>query len=155
MLCRPMLRTALLAFCATALGSVPMKAQDTPPPPPQQQPDQAGPPMGAHGGPGRGEEHQVEMLTRRLNLTPDQVTQVKAIDDDMRSQSMAVRNDTTVARPDKRAKMMDIRQASQDKIRAVLNDEQKTKYDAMLAKMKERRQGEGGQGAPPPPEPHQ
>ncbi len=150
-----MLRTALLAFCATSLGTVPMMAQDTPPPPPQQQPDQAAPPMGARGGPGRGEEHQMEMLTKRLNLTPDQVPQVKAIDDDQRQQSMAVRNDASIARPDKRAKMMDIRKASQDKIRAVLTDEQKTKYDAMLAKMKEHKQdGEGGQGAPPP-EPHQ
>ena len=87
-----------------------------------------------------------------MNLTPDQVTQVKAIDDNSRQQMMALRSDTTVAQSDKRAKMMAIHQASQDKIRAVLNDEQKTKYDALQAEMKARREShEGGQGAPPPP----
>jgi hypothetical protein len=63
----------------------------------------------------------------------------------------ALRSDTSVAQADKRAKMMAIHQASQDKIRAVLNDEQKTKYDAMQAEMKARRESrEGGQGGPPP-----
>jgi periplasmic protein CpxP/Spy len=48
--------------------------------------------------------------------------------------------------------MMAIHQASQDKIRAVLTDDQKTKFDAMQAEMKARREShEGGQGAPPPP----
>jgi periplasmic protein CpxP/Spy len=47
---------------------------------------------------------------------------------------------------------MDIRKASQDKIRGVLTDDQKTKYDAMLAQMQQRRQqggGGGGDAAPP------
>ena len=96
------------------------------------------------------------MLTKKLNLTPDQVTQVKSIQDDSRSQMMAVRDDSTVAKPDKRAKMMDIRKASQDKIRGVLTDDQKPKYDAMLAHMQERRQnrqaGEGAAPAPPAPQ---
>jgi Spy/CpxP family protein refolding chaperone len=51
--------------------------------------------------------------------------------------------------------MMDIHKESQDKIRAVLTDDQKTKYDALQAQMKERRESrEGGQGAPtaPPPQ---
>jgi protein CpxP len=101
------------------------------------------------------EEHQIEMLTKKLNLTPDQVTQVKAIDDDSRKQMMALRDDTSTTGPDKRAKMMDIRKASQDKIRAVLTDDQKTKYDALLEQMKERRENHGGPGGPPPPAPQQ
>jgi len=100
------------------------------------------------------EGHQLEMLTKKLNLTPDQVTQVKAIDDDTMKQGMAVHNDTTLAQADKRAKMMDIHKAAQDKIRALLTDDQKTKYDALQAEMKARRESrEGGQGAPPPPPP--
>jgi protein CpxP len=78
------------------------------------------------------------------------------IDDNSRQQMMALRSDTTVAQSDKRAKMMAIHQASQDKIRAVLNDEQKTKYDALQAEMKARREShEGGQGAAPTPPPQQ
>jgi len=145
---KPIMQAAILALCTTALSTMPMVAQDNPAPPQQQ--DQAGPQGGRHGGPGR-EEHQIEFLTKKLNLTPDQVTQVKAIDDNARQQSMAVRNDSSIAQPDRRAKMMDIHKASQDKIRAVLTDDQKTKYDAMQAQMQERRQNrEGGQGAPAP-----
>ena len=91
---------------------------------------------------------QLEALTKKLNLTPDQVTQVKAIDDDTKKQSMAVRSDASLASADKRGKMMEIHKAAQDKIRAVLNDEQKTKYDAMQAQMQERRQSREGAGGP-------
>lgn len=152
---KPMMRTAVLALCTATLSAAPMlMAQDnTAPPPPPQQQDNMGPPMHGHM---RGGEHQVEMLTKRLNLTPDQVTQVKAIHADMMSQMKALREDTTTSRQDKRSKMMAIHQASQDKIRNVLNDEQKTKFDAMQAHMKAHRQNHhGGEGAAPPPPPPQ
>jgi protein CpxP len=149
---KPVLRVAILALCTTALSASPILAQDSPAP----QQDQAGPPQGGHGGPGQRGERQVEFLTKKLNLTPDQVTQVKAIDTESQSQMMAVRQDSSIAQPDKRAKMMDIRKASQDKIRAVLTDDQKPKYDALLAQMQERRENhQGGQGAPPQPAPQQ
>ena len=94
----------------------------------------------------------MEFLTKKLNLTPDQVSQVKAIDDDTRKQMMALREDTSTPQADKHAKMMEIHKASQDKIRGVLTDDQKTKYDALQAEMRERRENhQGGQGAPPPP----
>ena len=66
-------------------------------------------------------------------------------------QMTAVRNDTSLSQDDKRAKMMEVRKGSQDKIRAVLTDEQKTKYDALLAEMRDRmrERGQGGGGAPP------
>jgi periplasmic protein CpxP/Spy len=145
---KPMMRTAILALCTIALVTVPMMAQDNSAPAPQQQ-DQAG----QRGGRGGGGERQIEMLTQRLNLTPDQVTQVKAIEDDSRTQSMAVRNDSSIAQPDKRAKMMDIRKASQDKIRGVLTEEQKPKYEALLAEQQQRMQNRGG-GADASPAPH-
>lgn len=155
---KPMLRMAVLALCAATLSASPMLfAQDNTAPPPPQQQDNIGPPPGGHGRGMRG-ERQLEMLTKRLSLTPDQVTQVKAIDDDQMTQMKALREDTSTSREDRRTKMMAIHQASQDKIRNVLTDEQKTKYDAMLAKMQQRREhrhgGDEG-GAPPPPPPPQ
>ena len=153
---KPMMRAAVLALCTATLSAAPMlMAQDnTAPPPPPQQQDNMAPPPGGHAG--RRGGNQGEMLTNRLNLTPDQVTLVKAIDDDTMSQMKALREDTTTAKADKRSKMMEIHQASQDKIRNVLTDEQKPKYDAMLAKMKARRQShQGGEGAAPPPPPPQ
>lgn len=104
------------------------------------------------------QEHQLDMLTKKLNLTPDQVTQVKAIDADTRTQSQAVWSDTSLSQADKRAKMMDIHKASSDKIRALLTPDQQTKYDALQAEMKakaqERMQNRDG-GPPPPPPPPQ
>lgn len=151
----PMMRVAVLALCTATLSATPMlMAQDNSaaPPPPQQQ-DSMGPQTGGHGRAGRRGGRRIEMLTKRLSLTPDQVTQVKAIDADTMSQMKALRADTTTAQADKRSQMMAIHQASQDKIRNVLTDEQKTKFDAMQTKMKERRHNRrGGQEAPPPPQ---
>jgi protein CpxP len=51
--------------------------------------------------------------------------------------------------------MMDIGKASNDKIRAILTDDQKTKFDALQAEMRakaqERRQQGGGDAPPPAP----
>jgi len=98
------------------------------------------------GGPRGGGARQLEMLTKRLDLTADQQTQVKAIDEDTGKQMMTLRNDTSLSQDDRRSKMMDIRKSSQDKIRAILTDDQKTKYDALLAEMRDRMR----QGPPPP-----
>jgi periplasmic protein CpxP/Spy len=139
-----MLRVVVLAIGATALGALPALAQDPAAPPPTQ--DQAGPRRGGMRG------DQAEFLTKKLNLTPDQVTQVKAIDADTQKQMKALREDTSAAGQDKRAKMMDIRKASQDKIRGLLTADQQTKFDALQAEMRERRGSRGdGQGGPPAP----
>jgi len=134
----------MVALCSGALCAIPMLAQDAAPagPPPGQ--------MGPRGG-GRG---QLEMLTKRLDLTTDQQAQVKTIEEDTGKQMMALRNDTSISQDDKRAKMMDLRKASSDKIRAILTDDQKTKYDALQAEMKERmkERGQGGMAPPPPPQ---
>jgi periplasmic protein CpxP/Spy len=145
-----LLRVAVLAIGVTALSALPAMAQDPSAPPPPQ--GQAGPREGGRGGM-RG--HQLEFLTKQLNLTPDQVTQVKAIDADTWKQTKALQEDTSIAGPDKRTKMMDIHKASQDKIRALLTDDQKTKFDALEAEMREHRgnRGGGGNGPPPPPPP--
>ncbi|MEI9979344.1 MAG: hypothetical protein WDN23_10150 [Edaphobacter sp.] len=140
-------RAVVLALGVTALGALPAMAQDTP----------AAPPSGQmRGGGGRGMEgHQLDFLTKKLNLTPDQVTQVKAIDEDTLKQAKALREDTSIAGPDRRAKMMDIHKASEEKIRALLTDDQKTRYDALQAEMRERMQNRNGAGGPPPPPPPQ
>ena len=148
------LRVAALALCTLTVGTVQGLAQDTAPTQTQDAPQ--GPPPGGGGPGGRGhmEDRRIEMMTRELSLTPDQVTQVKAIEMDSRKQSMALRDDTSTPREQKRDKMMAIRTASETKVRALLNDDQKTKYDAMQARMRERmrnRGGDGGDGPPPPP----
>jgi Spy/CpxP family protein refolding chaperone len=136
------MRTAMVALCSGALCAIPMMARDPAPMYPQ----------GQMGPRGRGMEgRQLEMLTQKLNLTADQQTKVKEIDEDAGKQMMAVRNDASLSQDDKRAKMMDIRKSSQDKIRGILTDDQKTKYDAMQAEMRERMKERQQGGAPPAP----
>ena len=149
------MRAALLLLSTIAIGSAPfaLSAQTNDAPPAAQQ---GPPPGGPGGGPGRGhnmEEHRLEMLTRKLSLTPDQVTQVKAVMDSSHQQMMALREDTSTSRDQKRPKMEAIHQEEQAKIKAVLNDDQKAKLDAIEARMREQREEhrEHGDGAPPPP----
>ena len=146
------IRLAAAAVLSLAMGGMVAVAQDPSGVPAQQQQDAQGPPPeggmhGRHGGP----ERQVEMLTKRLNLTPDQVTQVKAIDMDQMTQIKGLRSDTSLSQEDRRSKMMSIRQASETKVRAVLNDEQKTKFDAMVAHRREHMKHGAEEGTPPPP----
>jgi Spy/CpxP family protein refolding chaperone len=143
---RKTLRHALLMLaCTASLAAAPLLAQDPTPPSP--------PPQGGWHGRG-GEEHQLEHLTKALNLTPDQVNQVKAIQASSHQQMEALHSDTTTAPADKHARMMSIRQTAQSNIRNILTDDQKTKFDAMQARMRARREEhEQGDQAPPPPPP--
>jgi len=150
------LRVAMLGLCTMTMAApMALRAQDqsAPPPPPQSDGTQPG------GRPNmeQMQERQIEHLTKALSLTPDQVSQVRAIDADTMSKMTALRQDTSTPREQKRDKMMQIRSESQAKVRTILTDEQKPKYDALLAKererMEQRRQGGGApqdQPAPPP-----
>jgi periplasmic protein CpxP/Spy len=143
---RTVLRVAVLVLGAVALTTLPAIAQDPSAPPPQGQ----GGPHG-RGGPGGMGEHRLEFLTKKLNLTADQVTQVKAIDADTWSQMKALHENTSIAEADKHTQMASIHKASQEKFLAVLTDDQKTKYAALEEEMKEHRGNHaGGQGGPPP-----
>lgn len=115
------------------------------------------PPRGSHGDPAERQARMLQMMTKRLDLTPDQVTQVKSIQADNETQMQAIHSDTSLQGADRHAKMMDLHKAESDKIRAVLNDDQKAKYDAMEARHHDRMRGghggpwTSGQDAPPPP----
>src|SRR5882757_270780 len=124
-------RALALAAVMAGLGATTMLAQDTAPPAAGTPPP---PPHHRMGGPGG--DRMIDHMQKTLNLTPDQVTQIKGIQADTRSQMMA------------------LHKGEQDKVRATLTDEQKTKFDQMQARMKERRgRGPRGNGAPPPPPP--
>ena len=140
---------AIAAICGAMLGTVPLVAQDGPPPPPQ------GGSAEGRPDPAQMQARRLQMMTKQLHLTPDQVTQIQAIDTDSTTQMRALRDDTTTAPADKHAKMMEIRKASNEKTRAVLNDDQKAKFDAMQARRHERHNPDGGADGPPPPPPTQ
>ena len=109
-----------------AFGGFPARAQD------QEQPP-SGAPQG--GGMRRGGMMNPEILTRALNLTDDQKSQVKAILEDRVQKMRSVRSDTSLSPEDRRSKMGSISEESNSKIRAPVNDDQKQKFDQMQGGM--------------------
>ena len=92
-------------------------------------------------------DEQVARMTKRYNLSADQQTQIKPIVADSQQQMMALRQDSSMSREDKMAKMMSIREGANTKISAILNDSQKQKFAEDQQKMQQRMQERGG-GAP-------
>jgi len=87
-------------------------------------------------------DEQVKRLSDRLNLTSDQQSKIKPILEDQRTQMEALRNDSSLSREDRMAKMRSIRESTTSKIKDNLNDDQKKQYDAMQEEMRERRRGQ-------------
>jgi len=151
---RRMFRTAVAVLCSAglSLGAAVAQQETAPPPPPDQQ--QQGPPNGQmQGHRGMDPEKRVEMLQQRLNLNDSQTAQVRQIFTDSHAQMETIRSNASLAPEDRRAQMMTLHQGEQSRIRAVLTPGQQAKFDAMQARMRERRGDEGGQGAPVPTPP--
>jgi periplasmic protein CpxP/Spy len=107
-------------------------------------------PAQEQGQPGRGPgrmdpDRQLQHMTRELGLSADQQGQIKPLLVDRQQKMEALFQDQSLSREDRRAKMEEIRQQSQSKIEAVLNDQQKQKFEAMQQRT---RRGGPGQGGP-------
>jgi protein CpxP len=91
-------------------------------------------------------DEQVARMTRRYSLSSDQQTQIKPILANQQQQIQALRQDSSMSREDRMAKVKSIRDDSSSKIQAVLNDSQKQKF----AQDQQRRQQHMQEhGAPP------
>jgi periplasmic protein CpxP/Spy len=124
-------------------------AQDTPPAPPDQ--GQAGPPQGGRGM-RMNPDQQLARLTSALNLTDDQQAKIKPLLVERQQKMQALMQDQSAAPEDRRAQMRTISEGTNNSIKALLNDDQKQKFDAMQANMRRNGPG-GGPGGPPPPPP--
>jgi hypothetical protein len=91
----------------------------------------------ARRGPMATPEAQLKHLTEALNLSDNQQTAVKAILDDINKQAAAVHADKSLSPEDRRAKMTTLHESAHSKIRDILNDDQKKKFDEMRAKMEQ------------------
>jgi Spy/CpxP family protein refolding chaperone len=124
----------------------------------------AAPPQGGNANleERRPPEQQVQRMAKMLDLTADQQTKLKPILVDERKKMNAVRSDTTLDRSTMRDKMTKIRQDTNNQVRALLNDQQKGKFDKIIQAREERMQNRGdasadqggndsGGGAPEPP----
>jgi len=126
----------LAAVCLLALAAV---AQSNPP----AQGGGGNQPQGQRGP--MSVDDQLKNLTDRLSLTADQQGKIKPILEDRNQQMQALRNDQSLTQDDRRTKGRAIQEASTQKIRDVLTDDQKKKYDDMQQEMRDRqRQRQGG-----------
>jgi Spy/CpxP family protein refolding chaperone len=115
------------------------------------------PPAGPMHQRGGNPERELQQLTHVLSLTADQQTQVKALLAEQRQKMEALRNSnsdtSSQATPSRREQMESIRNDTDTKITAFLNDDQKTKFAAWQQERKarmEQRQGPGGENASAP-----
>jgi Spy/CpxP family protein refolding chaperone len=146
----------------TFLLAVPMLAAGAP-----SAPYQGGGYGGGQGGGGRrgpmSPDDQLKRMTKDFDLTADQQAKIKPILVDAQKKMEDVRNDSSGDRPAMRQKMMQIRQDTNDQIRALLDDKQKGKFDEQEQERQDRPQnrrggGPGGPGGdnsggnPPPPQ---
>ena len=97
--------------------------------------------------------HQVRMLTKRLNLTQDQQNQILPILTATQQQMESIFNDSSLSRKERHEKVSAIREQSESQLKAVLNDTQKAQYDQLRQQQRERmqqrrheRQNRGTQG---------
>jgi protein CpxP len=143
-------RAAALLLCSAGLVMSSASAQQDAPPPPSDGQTQGPPP----GGPGRGgPDHRLMMMQSELQLSPDQTTQMKQILADQRAKMEALRTNSSLAPREMRQQMMAIHEDSEAKVHAILTPDQRGKYDAMEAKMREHGQRRGMGGTPPSPPP--
>jgi len=96
-------------------------------------------PAGEQSGHGPGHHHmdpakRTEMLTKELKLTSDQQPKVLEILKSEQSQMESLRSDSSAAQDDRRSKMMELRKASNDQIRALLDSKQQKKWDEIQSR---------------------
>ena len=124
------------ALCIGMTGAS-LFAQDTTAPAAQ------GPEGGHHGGGMRGPmspDQELEHMTKALNLTSDQQTQLKPVLQDRHDQQMQMHQDGSLSRDARMSKMQALDESSNSKVEAILNPDQKAKYEKMIADRKERMQ---------------
>ena len=93
-------------------------------------------------------DQELSHLTKALSLSSDQQTQIKPILQDRHDQML--HQDGSLSRDAKMTKMKSLDEDSNTKLEAVLNDQQKSKYEKMIADRKARMQAmHNGGGADP------
>ena len=114
----------------------------------------AQPQGGGYGG-GRGEggrrgpmspDEQLKRMTKEFQLTADQQSKIKPILVDEQKKIEDLRSDSSADRETMRGKMKQIRQDTNDHVRALLDDKQKESFDKLEKERQERMQNRRGGG---------
>lgn len=116
-------------------------------------------PPGPNGGHRPGKpmttDERLQRLTQALNLTDDQQQKIRPILDNETQQLNALHQNTTLTGPEKRDKMLTLRDSTTEQIKPILTPDQQTKYAQMMARhAPPAGEGQGtsqDQGQPPAP----
>jgi Spy/CpxP family protein refolding chaperone len=98
-------------------------------------------------------DEELQRLDKSLKLTDDQKSQIKPILEDRQKQMESLHSDTSLSSEDRMGKMRSLMKESNDKIRALLNDDQKKQFDEMQQHGRGRMGGHRPGGGPPPAPP--
>jgi Spy/CpxP family protein refolding chaperone len=129
----------LAAVCLLAVAAFAQQSN-----PPAQPPAGGDQQQGQRRGP-MSVDDQLKNLTDRLSLTADQQGKIKPVLEDRNTQMQALMKDQSLSQEDRRSKGRAIQESTTAKIRDVLTDDQKKKYDEMQQEMRDRqRQRQGG-----------
>jgi Spy/CpxP family protein refolding chaperone len=122
---------AMLLFSMGAFARVSQSAQSA------QEHSGAGQGQGAGEGRGQGmmtPEAMLDHMTKELNLTDDQQAKLKPIIDEHFKQANEVRQDTSLSREDRHAKMKQLHEDMISQARPILNPDQQKKLDEMVSR---------------------
>ena len=140
------------ALCLGLASGSALLAQDSSTSPAQDQSAQGPMQHGGMHGP-MSPDKELAHMTKQLSLTSDQQSQIKPILEDRQSQMMQMHQDSSMSREDKMTKMKSLDDSSNSKVEAVLTDQQKPKYEKMIANrqqhMEQRRAEHQNGGAEP------
>ncbi len=108
--------------------------------------------QGRHGGRMMMDpDARLQRMSKQLNLTEEQKAKIKPILENETKQIDTLRQDTSTAQQDRRAKFQEIHQSTMSEIRPILNADQQKKLDNMIKQQQERRsRGGWGQGGGTP-----
>jgi Spy/CpxP family protein refolding chaperone len=135
-----MLLTVALSGALTLGMTVAAMAQDTTSQPQTPNPSQM---QGRHGRGQMGPEQQLARLTQVLGLTSDQQKQILPLLQGQQQLLQALVQDASVSVDNRPAQAKAIREDTHEKIEGLLTNEQRQKFEALMANMN--RGGEGGQ----------
>lgn len=91
-------------------------------------------------------DQRLQHMTKTLNLNSDQQAKIKPMLEQEQQQMESLHQDTSMSQADKRSKMMQIRQGTNDQIKGVLTSDQQAKWEQMQERNMQRGMDHGGMG---------
>jgi len=99
----------------------------------------------AHGHGPMSPDQRLQMMTKQLNLTPDQQEKIKPLLENESQQMQTLHQNSSLTNEDRMTQMKQIRQTTNEQIKSDLNPDQQQKFQQMQS-----HQGHGGPGGMAP-----